>query len=60
MTSPDVTRKLTATFSADVAGYSRLMQVDEVETVTACGSIRGSWPLASSSITDRSWTPRQG
>ena len=31
-------RKLTATLSADVAGYSRLMQDDEADTVTLKGS----------------------
>ena len=33
MTSLEVRRRLTAIFSADVAGYSRLMGLDEVATV---------------------------
>jgi len=33
MNTPDFKRKLTAVFSADVAGYSRLMR--EVEEATA-------------------------
>jgi len=35
MTTPNVKRKLTAIFSADVKGYSRLMSEDEVDTVEA-------------------------
>jgi adenylate cyclase len=34
MNSPDFKRKLTAVFSADVVGYSRLMGEDEAATVT--------------------------
>ena len=33
MTTGDVKRKLTAIFSADVEGYSRLMEEDELATV---------------------------
>ena len=39
MTPPDVIRKLSAILSADAAGYSRLMGLDEattVHTLTAC------------------------
>lgn len=35
MTEPRVNRKLSAVFAADVVGYSRLMEADEVGTLTA-------------------------
>jgi len=35
-------RKLTAIFSADVAGYSRLMGEDEAATVKTLDTYRGS------------------
>jgi adenylate cyclase len=44
MTTKDFKRKLSAIFSADVAGYSRLMGEDEaatVEAITACREIMG-------------------
>ena len=44
MTTKDFKRKLSAIFSADVAGYSRLMSADEaatVEAITACREIMG-------------------
>ena len=44
MTTKDFKRKLSAIFSADVAGYSRMMGEDEaatVEAITACREIMG-------------------
>jgi len=44
MTTKDFKRKLSAIFSADVAGYSRMMGEDEaatVEAITACREILG-------------------
>ena len=41
MVDPEGSRKLTAILAADVAGYSRLMQVDDRATVAALGASRG-------------------
>jgi len=40
MATEDFKRKLTAVFSADVAGYSRLMAEDEAETVKTLKAYR--------------------
>ena len=40
MTTQDFKRKLTAVFSADVAGYSRLMGEDEAATVKTLESYK--------------------
>ncbi len=39
MSVEDIKRKLTATFSADVEGYSRLMGDDELATVQTLTSL---------------------
>jgi TolB-like protein/class 3 adenylate cyclase len=41
MTAPRVERRLAAILAADVAGYSRLMEADEVGTLTALVALRG-------------------
>ena len=44
MAPEDFKRKLTAVFSADVVGYSRLMSADEASTVKTLTTYRGrSW-----------------
>jgi adenylate cyclase len=40
MACGDVQRKLTAIVSVDVAGYSRLMEADEVATLSALTAYR--------------------
>ena len=40
MATKDVKRKLTAIFSADVEGYSRLMGEDELATIEALTSYK--------------------
>ena len=44
MATEDFKRKLTAIFSADVAGYSRLMGEDEAATVKTLATAK-LWPL---------------
>ena len=41
MVDPEGSRKLTAILAADVAGYSRLMQLDDRATVASLEAYRG-------------------
>src|SRR5215469_6676808 len=52
MTPPRIERRLTAIMAVDVAGYSRLMGIDEVdEPEETMRKSRGNQPVSSASLT---------
>jgi adenylate cyclase len=58
MVDPEGSRKLTAILAADVAGYSRLMQVDDRATVATLEAYRGVFREHIEAPRAGSWTWR--
>lgn len=56
MESKGFHRKLTAILSADVGGYSRLMQDDEAATVRTLEAYSRNFPISSSNTAAGWWT----